>query len=515
MIKFNLDAKNELCAGINILANAVKCTLGPAGRNVLISNDGTPYITKDGVTVAKNVKLENPFEQLGATIIKNVASKTCDQAGDGTTTSTVLTQSIINQGIELITKGYNPILVKRGMELALNSIKENIKKQAKPIKNNDQLVDVATISANNDRFIGNLIGEAMKIVKNKGIITVDPSDSTETYVESVEGVQFANGFLSPYFINNKAKMIVELENPTILILKEKLKNLKDIMEELNKVVTNKSSILIITPDIESEVLNQLILNHVNGAIKCVVVKAPGFGEYQMDYIRDLSIITGDYEKPMYNLGTAEKVVINKETTTIINGKGNKQKIAEHITLLTAQYNNEPYEMNKLKIQERLAKLKGGAAIIHVGALSEVEMLEKKDRIDDALSATRAAIEEGVVIGGGWAYLNCLEDLTNLNYENQDEKLGIDIIINAIQTPYKTILENAGMEPEPHDVILGNKNNRGFNVRTCNYENLFESGIIDPAKVARTSIENAISVASMFLTTECCIINEFKPIEKDE
>lgn len=515
MIKFNLEAKNDLCAGVNILANAVKCTLGPSGRTVMISNDGNPYITKDGVTVAKNVKLEHPFHQLGATVIKNVASKTCDQAGDGTTTSTVLTQAIINQGIELITNGHNPILVKQGMDKALECIKNSIKKQARPIENNKQLVDVATISANNDSFIGELIGKAMETVKRKGIITVDPSESTETYVEAVEGIQFSNGYLSPYFINNKVKMNVEMHNPQIIIMKEKLKNLKDIMEVLNEVVSNKEQVVIVTTDIESEVLNQLILNHVNGALKCVVIKAPGFGEYQLDYIKDLAVITGDTERGIYHLGRAEKVVITKESTTIINGKGNKDKITAHTSLLSAQYSNEPYEMNKLKIKERLAKLQGGAAIIHVGALSEVEMLEKKDRIDDALSATRAAIEEGVVIGGGWTYLNCIDDLTSLDFANEDEKLGIDIVIKAIQVPYSTILSNAGITFDLNKVVISNKNTQGLNVRTNKVEDLFESGIIDPAKVTRTAIENAISVSSMFLTTECCIINEFKPIEKSE
>lgn len=515
MIKFSLDAKQELAEGVNILANAVKCTLGPSGRHVMISNDGTPYITKDGVTVAKNVNLENPFHQLGATVIKNVASKTCDQAGDGTTTSTVLAQAIINQGIESITSGHNPILVKQGMDKALETIKECIKKQATPVENNKQLIDVATISANNDSFIGNIIGEAMEVVKRKGIITVDPSESTETYVEAVEGLQFSNGYLSPYFINNKLKMNVELHNPQIIIMKEKLKNLKDIMEVLNDVVSNKESVLIIATDIESEVLNQLIMNHVNGALKVCVVKAPGFGDYQLDYIKDFAVITGNTERSIYHLGRAEKVVVDKRNTTIINGAGDKNKITQHIALLSANLKNEPYEMNKLKISERLAKLQGGAAIIHVGALSEVEMLEKKDRIDDALSATRAAIEEGVVIGGGWAYLNCLGELLNIDFNNDDEKLGIDIVFKAIQAPYEAIINNAGLKDVKDKVMVSVSNHQGLNVRSNQIEDLLAAGIIDPAKVTRSAIENAISVASMFLTTECCIINEFKPIEKDE
>lgn len=840
MIKFNLDAKEALCEGVNILANAVKCTLGPSGRTVLISNDGNPYITKDGVTVAKNVKLDDKFEQLGATVVKNVASKTCDQAGDGpqpltakvltpsgwklmgdlkvgdkicgtgntiqnvvgvypkgykqlykihfangqiveccedhlwtikthygktktvrlkdmigkevfdscgnsvhsfytpktsvefykkdvpvdpylvglligdgslskkgsielslaldqeyvlddiilpegitysvtkdfekhymrvkfkrvenegltmhdyidqigllntnsftkfipndylfndvdsrlrllkgleetdghinnrglleystvseelkdniiellnglgkftysyklerkkdssytegfiyrihelkgykhgtqirkiqktdelvpmqcikvsnedhlyitndyivthnTTTSTVITQAIINEGFALINKGTNPIIMKQGMDKALNLIKTQIVEMSKPIENTKQLVDVATISANNDPFIGELIGKAMETVKRKGIITVDPSESTETYVEEVEGIQFTNGYLSPYFINNKAKMNVEMHKPQIIIMKEKLKSLQEIMEVLNNVATNKDSVLIIVPDIESEVLNQLILNFANGALKCVVVKAPGFGEYQQDHIKDLAVITGNTERSVYHLGKAEKIIVNKDSTTIINGHGDKEKIKQHVAMINAQLQAEPYEMNKLKYRERLAKLQGGAAIIHVGALSEVEMLEKKDRIDDALSATRAAIEEGIVPGGGVTYLKCGTALTELKESvSKDEGLGVEVILRAISKPFETILDNAGMHFEDLSEI-NNKNNLGLNVRTGKVEDMIESGIIDPAKVTRTAIENAVSVAGMFLTTECCIINEFDSVEKSE
>ena len=841
MIKFNMEAKEALCKGVNILAEAVKCTLRPSSRNVLISNDGSPYITKDGVTVAKNVKLTDKFEQLGATVIKNVASKTCDQAGDGpqplyskiltpkgwttmgelkvgdvicgtnstsqevigifpkgekeiyeihfgngqtveccedhlwtittyygktktitvkemfgnetfitesgkklhkfytpktkvffdeqnlpldpflvglllgdgsltkngsvelslaldqdyilneiilpenikytsvkdenkhylrvkfsriepigptmhdyikqigllncnsftkfipkqylynsennrlkllkgleetdghlnkrglleystvsnqlktdiielmnglglytynyklerkenssysngyiyrihqlkgfkygtqitkivktgkhtemqcikvsnedhlyitndyivthnTTTSTVLAQAIINLGIELIKEGHNPILVKQGMYKALKSIKDSIKKQSVEITTTKQLKDIATISANNDEFIGGIIAEAMEAVNRKGIITVDPSESTDTYVEIVEGMQFSNGYLSPYFVNNKEKMNVSFENPNILILNKKLRNLSEIIEPLNASVRENTQVMIIVPDVESEVLNQLILNNMNGAIKACIVKAPGFGEYQEDHIKDITVLTST-EEPVgiYTIGKAEKVIVTRDTTTIINGKGSDINLSVHISQLYSQLEAEPYEMNQMKIRERLAKLQGGAAIIHVGALSEVEMLEKKDRIDDALSATRAAIEEGVVIGGGYALANCIEELTNVDFDNEDEKLGIDIIMKAINAPSQTILDNAGIELTSN-IKCTVKNTNGYNVRTNKWEDFFESGIIDPAKVTRSAIENAISVASMFLTTECCIINEYEVLERTD
>lgn len=509
MIKFNLEAKKELQKGINTLTEAVKFTLGPSGRNVLISNNGSPYITKDGVTVAKNVELEDPIQQLGATIIRNVANKTCDQSGDGTTTSCVLAQAIINSGLEAITEGYNPVIVKRGMDKALASIKASIKKQSRKIVNDKQLKDVATISANGDKIIGKIISDAMKAVDRKGIITVNPSDSTETYVEEVEGVQFQQGYASPYFINNRAKMNIELNNPKIIIMKEKLKSIKDIMEILNEVAQSKDELLIITQEIESEVLNQLILNHTNGAIKVAVVKAPGFGNYQKDYIKDISIITSNQERSFYYLGYCEKAVITKDSTTIINGCGKREDIETHAKLLVSQYNASEFESDKIKIRERLAKLQGGAAIIHVGALSEVEMLEKKDRIDDALSATRAAIEEGVVIGGGNCFINCIGELKKIKAENKDEELGIKIIIEAIKAPFKSICSNAGIDP--NDYITDNelKNKIGLNIRTGKLEDLFKSGIIDPAKVSRTAIENSISIAGMFLTTECVIVNKPK------
>ncbi len=517
-IKFDIKAREELKKGVDALADAVKVTLGPKGRNVIIDKKfGAPHITKDGVTVAKEVELDDPFQNMGAQLVKEVASKTGDDAGDGTTTATVLAQSIINVGLKNVAAGANPMDIKRGIDKAVETVVENIKSQAVEVGDDfKKIEDVARISANNDEKIGQLIAEAMKKVKKEGVITVDEAKGTETTVDVVEGMQFDRGYISPYFVTNTEKMECDMENPYILLFDKKISNFKDLLPILESVAQCGRPMLIIAEDVDSEALATLVVNRLRGSLKVCAVKAPGFGDRRKEMLEDIAVLTGGVviteEKGMKldtatidMLGTADKVTVNKENTTIVDGAGAKDAIAARVAQIKAQIAQTKSDYDREKLQERLAKLAGGVAVLHIGAPSEVEMKEKKDRVDDALSATRAAIAEGIVAGGGVAYIRATTVLEDLKGANDDETTGIHIVKRAIEEPLRQIVANAGAE----GAVIVQKvkegvGDYGYNARTGEFENLMAAGVIDPAKVTRVALENAASIAGMFLTTECVI-----------
>ena len=517
-IKFEIKAREELKKGVDALADAVKVTLGPKGRNVIIDKKfGAPHITKDGVTVAREVELEDPFQNMGAQLVKEVASKTGDDAGDGTTTATVLAQAIINVGLKNVAAGANPMDIKRGIDKAVSIVVANIKEMSEEVGDDfKKIEDVARISANNDEAIGHLIAEAMKKVKKEGVITVDEAKGTETTVDTVEGMQFDRGYISPYFVTNTEKMECEMESPYILLYDKKISNLKDLLPILESSAQSGRPLLIIAEDVDQEALATLVVNRLRGALKICAVKAPGFGDRRKEMLEDIAILTGGVviseEKGMKLesatidfLGTAEKIEVTKENTTIINGKGSKDAIAARVAQIKSQIEKTTSDYDREKLQERLAKLAGGVAVLHVGAPSEVEMKEKKDRVDDALSATRAAIAEGIVPGGGVTYIRCVEKLEGVKGDNDDETTGILIVKRAIEEPLRQIVANAGVEGAVvvQKVKEGN-GDFGYNAHTDTFENLMAAGVIDPAKVTRVALENAASIAGMFLTTECVI-----------
>ncbi|MCC8117163.1 MAG: chaperonin GroEL [Bacteroidales bacterium] len=517
-IKFNIKAREELKKGVDALADAVKVTLGPKGRNVIIDKKfGAPHITKDGVTVAREVELDDPFQNMGAQLVKEVASKTGDDAGDGTTTATVLAQAIINVGLKNVAAGANPMDIKRGIDKAVATVVEGIKGMSEEVGDDfKKIEDVARVSANNDEKIGELIAEAMKKVKKEGVITVDEAKGTETTIDIVEGMQFDRGYISPYFVTNAEKMECVMDSPYILLYDKKISNLKDMLPILEASAQSGRPLLIIAEDVDQEALATLVVNRLRGSLKICAVKAPGFGDRRKEMLEDIAILTGgtviSEEKGMQlanatlqDLGTAEKVTVNKENTTIVNGAGNKDKIAERVAQIKAQIAQTKSDYDREKLQERLAKLAGGVAVLHIGAPSEVEMKEKKDRVDDALSATRAAIAEGIVPGGGVAYIRCVPMLEGMKGVNDDETTGIMIVKRAIEEPLRQIAENAGVEGAVVvQKVAEGKGDYGYNARTDEYENLMAAGVIDPAKVTRVALENAASIAGMFLTTECVI-----------
>lgn len=520
-ILFNIKAREELKKGVDALADAVKVTLGPKGRNVIIDKKfGAPHITKDGVSVAREVELEDAFQNMGAQLVKEVASKTGDDAGDGTTTATVLAQSIIGVGLKNVAAGANPMDLKRGIDKAVAAVVERIKELAEPVGDDfKKIEDVARVSANNDEAIGHLIAEAMKKVKKEGVITVDEAKGTETSVDIVEGMQFDRGYISPYFVTNGEKMECEMERPVVLLYDKKISNLKDMLPILEASAQNGQPLLIIAEDVDQEALATLVVNRLRGSLKVCAVKAPGFGDRRKEMLEDIAILTGgtviSEEKgmklenaQMTDLGRAEKITVNKENTTIVNGLGSKEAIAARVAQIKSQIETSKSDYDKEKLQERLAKLAGGVAVLHIGAPSEVEMKEKKDRVDDALSATRAAIAEGIIPGGGVAYIRCLDVLDSLKAENDDELTGIMIVKRAIEEPLRQIVANAGGEGAVvvQKVREGNAD-FGYNARMDRYENLMSAGVIDPAKVARVALENAASIAGMFLTTECVIADK--------
>jgi len=517
-IKFNIEARNLMKEGVDALANAVKVTLGPKGRNVVIDKKyGSPQITKDGVTVAKEIELEDRFANMGAQMVKEVASKTADQAGDGTTTATVLAQSIINVGLKNVTAGANPMDLKRGIDKAVKVVIASLKKQSHSIGDDiTKIEQVATISANNDFEIGKLIAEAMSKVKKEGVITVEEAKGTDTEVKVVEGMQFDRGYISPYFMTNPEKMEAVLEKPMILIKDKKISAMKDLMPILEPIAQGGMSLLIIAEDVDGEALATLVVNRLRGTLKIAAVKAPGFGDRRKEMLEDIAILTGgtviSEEKglrldaaTLEMLGRADKVSIDKENTTIVNGAGEKSEIDKRVGQIRKQMETTTSDYDKEKLQERLAKLAGGVAVLYIGAATEVEMKEKKDRVDDALSATRAAVEEGIVPGGGVAYIRAIEDLKNLKGDNEDETTGIAIVARAIEEPMRLIVENSGIEGSiVIQKVKEGKDDFGFNARTDKYENLYSTGVIDPTKVTRIALENAASVAGMFLTTECVL-----------
>ena len=520
-IKFNTQAREELKNGVDALADAVKVTLGPKGRNVIIEKKfGAPHITKDGVTVAREVELEDQFQNMGAQLVKEVASKTGDQAGDGTTTATVLAQAIVNVGLKNVTAGANPMDLKRGMDKAVSKVVEGIKAQSQEVGDDiEKIKNIASISANNDEEIGSLIAQAIEKVTKEGVITVEEAKGTETTVDVVEGMEFDRGYISPYFVTNTEKMECEMDNPYILLYDKKISNLKDLLPILEPVAQSGRPLLIIAEDVDNEALATLVVNRIRGSLKICAVKAPGFGDRRKEMLEDIAILTGGQviseikglslaQATVNDLGSAEKVNVNKDRTIIVNGAGSKDAIAARIAQIKAQIATTTSDYDKGKLEERKAKLAGGVAVLYIGAASEVEMKEKKDRVDDALSATRAAIAEGIVPGGGVAYIRCLEGLDELKGANDDEETGIAIIRRAIEEPLRQIMKNAGVEGA---VILqkvkDGKGDYGYNARTDSFENFFESGVIDPAKVTRVALENAASIAGMFLTTECVIADK--------
>lgn len=520
-IKFNIKAREELKNGVDALADAVKVTLGPKGRNVIIEKKfGAPHITKDGVTVAREVELEDPFQNMGAQLVKEVASKTGDQAGDGTTTATVLAQSIVNVGLKNVAAGANPMDLKRGIDKAVSKVVEGLRAQSEEVGDDySKIENVARISANNDEEIGRLIAEAMKKVKKEGVITVEEAKGTETTVEVVEGMEFDRGYISPYFVTNSEKMECEMDSPYILLYDKKISNLKDMLPILETVAQSGRPLLIIAEDVDNEALATLVVNRLRGSLKICAVKAPGFGDRRKEMLEDIAILTGGTvisevkgmqlaQANINDLGTADKVTINKDHTIIVNGAGDKEAIANRINQLKSQIETTTSSYDKEKLQERLAKLAGGVAVLYIGAPSEVEMKEKKDRVDDALSATRAAIAEGIVPGGGVAYLRCLPSLEQLKGDNDDENTGIQIIRRAIEEPLRQIVENAGVEGAVIvQKVKDGKGDFGYNARTGEFENFFATGVIDPTKVTRVALENAASIAGMFLTTECVIADK--------
>ncbi|MBL0308362.1 MAG: chaperonin GroEL [Bacteroidetes bacterium] len=523
-ILFETDARDKLKAGVDKLANAVKVTLGPKGRNVIIDKKyGAPTITKDGVTVAKEIELEDPIENMGAQMTKEVASKTADQAGDGTTTATVLAQAIVGPGLKALASGANPMDLKRGIDKAVRAIVENLKKQSENVgKDFSKIEQVASISANNDNEIGKMIADAMKKVGTEGVITVEEAKGTETEVKTVEGMQFDRGYSSPYFVTNTESMEAELENPAILIYEKKISNMRELLPILEKVAQSGRPLLIISEEVEGEALATLVVNKLRGTIKVCAVKAPGFGDRRKEMLKDIAILTGGIsisEEMGYKLenadftylGTAEKVSIDKDNTTIVNGKGEADQIKARIEEIKAQIEKTTSDYDKEKLQERLAKLSGGVAVLYIGAPTEVEMKEKKDRVDDALHATRAAVEEGIVAGGGVAYIRAQSSLEKLKGENDDETTGIAIIRRAIEEPLRQIIANSGLEGSiVVQKVREGKDDFGYNARTDEYTNLKKAGVIDPTKVTRIALENAASIASMLLTTEAVIVDKPEP-----
>ena len=520
-IKFNIQAREELKKGVDELADAVKVTLGPKGRNVIIEKKfGAPHITKDGVTVAKEIELEDPFQNMGAQLVKEVASKTGDDAGDGTTTATVLAQAIVNVGLKNVAAGANPMDLKRGIDKAVAKVVEGIKAQAQEVGDDfERIESVARISANNDSEIGPLIAEAMKKVKKEGVITVEEAKGTDTTVDIVEGMQFDRGYISPYFVTNTEKMECEMDTPYILIYDKKISALKDMLPVLEATAQTGRPLLIIAEDVDSEALATLVVNRLRGSLKICAVKAPGFGDRRKEMLEDIAVLTGGVviseEKGLKlesttieMLGRAEKITVNKENTTIVNGMGSKDSIAARVAQIKAQIETTTSDYDREKLQERLAKLAGGVAVLYIGAASEVEMKEKKDRVDDALSATRAAIAEGIVPGGGVAYIRCIPALDGLKGANEDETTGIEIVKRAIEEPLRQITANAGVEGAVVvQKVKDGEGGFGYNARTDTYENFFAAGVIDPAKVTRVALENAASIAGMFLTTECVIADK--------
>ena len=519
-IKFDIEGRNKLKSGVDQLANAVKVTLGPKGRNVVMERKfGSPQVTKDGVTVAKEVELEDALENVGAQLVKEVASKTNDDAGDGTTTATVLAQAIVNVGLKNVTAGANPMDLKRGIDKAVAAIVENLRKQSKEVGDDLLKIEqVATISANNDSEIGKLIATAMGKVKKEGVITVEEAKGIETTVEVVEGMQFDRGYISPYFITDPEKMEVSLDRPMILLTDKKISSMQDLLPVLEPVAKQGRAMLIIAEDVDGEALATLVVNRLRGSLKIAAVKAPGFGDRRKEMLEDIAVLTGATvisedkglrlaDAKLEMLGEAEKVNITKDNTTVVNGAGNKEEIKQRVGQIAAQIEKSTSDYDKEKLQERKAKLAGGVAVLYVGAPTETEMKEKKDRVEDALSATRAAVEEGIIPGGGVAYVRALTDLENLKGENDDETTGIRIIMRAIEEPLRQIVANAGLDGAVVvQKVREGKNDFGYNARADRYENLFESGVIDPTKVTRVALENASSIAGMILTTECVMVD---------
>ncbi|MGB1075428.1 MAG: chaperonin GroEL [Flavobacteriales bacterium] len=526
-ISFDTDARNGLKAGVDALANAVKVTLGPKGRNVVIDKKfGAPSVTKDGVSVAKEIELKDELENMGAQMVKEVASKTADVAGDGTTTATVLAQSLVCEGLRNVAAGANPMDLKRGMDKATSAIVQELRKISREVgSDNSKIEQVATISANNDNAVGKLIAEAMKVVGNEGVITVEEAKGTETEVKTVEGMQFDRGYLSPYFVTNSDKMEAELENPYILIYDKKVSTMKDLLPTLEQTAQSGRPLLIIAEDVDGEALATLVVNKIRGALKVAAVKAPGFGDRRKAMLQDIAILTGGQviseetglkleNVTLADLGTAEKISIDKDNTTIVNGAGTKEAIEARVGQIKAQIETTTSDYDKEKLQERLAKLSGGVAVLYVGAATEVEMKEKKDRVDDALHATRAAVEEGIVPGGGTAYIRAGKVIVALEGENEDETTGIRIVLRAVEEPLRQIVANAGGEGAVVvNAVAEGEGDYGYNARTEVFENLFEAGVIDPTKVARVALENAVSISGMVLTTECVIadIEEEQPM----
>lgn len=520
-ITFDIEARDQIKQGVDALANAVKVTLGPKGRNVIIEKKyGAPHITKDGVTVAKEIELEDAAQNVGAQLVKEVATKTGDVAGDGTTTATVLAQSIINVGLKNITSGANPMDLKRGIDKAVKEIVKSVQAQSRIVGDDyDKIEQVATISANNDQEIGRLIADAMKKVSKDGVITIEEAKGTDTTIEVVEGMQFDRGYISPYFVTNTEKMETEMENPYILIHDKKISSLKELLPILEPAVQSGRPLLLIAEDVDSEALTTLVVNRLRSNLKIAAVKAPGFGDRRKEMLEDIAILTGGMviseerglkleSATLDMLGSAEKITIDKDNTIIVNGAGSKEKIEARIGQIKAQIAATTSDYDREKLQERLAKLAGGVAVLYVGAGSEVEMKEKKDRVDDALSATRAAIEEGIVPGGGVAYIRAIQSVGEIETENADEKTGVDIILRAVEEPLRQIVTNAGKEGAVVvQKVMEGKDDFGYNARTDKYENLHAAGVVDPAKVTRVALENAASIAGMFLTTECVIVEK--------
>ncbi len=523
-IKFNIDVRSSMKDGVDALANAVKVTLGPKGRNVVIDKKyGAPQVTKDGVTVAKEVELEDRFQNMGAQMVKEVASKTNEQAGDGTTTATVLAQAIINVGIKNVTAGANPLDLKRGIDKAVDAVVADLRKHSREVGDDFSKVEqVGTISANNDAYIGKLIADAMSKINKNGVITVEEAKGTETEVKVVEGMQFDRGYISPYFMTNSDKMEAELSNPLILVTDRKISSMKDLMPILEPIAREGKELLIIAEDVDGEALTTLVVNRLRGTLKVAAVKAPGFGDRRKEMLQDIATLTGAVvvsEERGFTLenttpdmlGRAEKVTITKENTTIVGGAGKKEDIEDRVNLIRSQIEVATSEYDKEKLKERLGKLSGGVAVLYVGATTEVEMKEKKDRVEDALNATRAAVEEGYLPGGGVAYIRAIAALENLKGENEDETTGIRIVAKAIEEPLRQIAQNAGVDGSVIiQKIKEGKEDFGYNARTGEFVNMYEAGVIDPTKVARVALENAASVAGMFLTTECGIVDIPEP-----
>jgi chaperonin GroEL len=518
-IFFETDAREKLKKGVDTLANAVKVTLGPKGRNVILDKKyGAPAITKDGVTVAKDIELKDPIENMGAQLVKEVASKTADMAGDGTTTATVLAQAIFNAGIKNVAAGANPMDLKRGIDKAVAAIVESLKKQSKQIKDTKEIAQVATISANSDEEIGDLIAKAMDKVGKDGVITIEEAKGTSNDLKTVEGMQFDRGYLSPYFVTNAEKMEAELDKPFILITEKKISSMKEILPVLEQVAQSGRPLLIIAEDVDGEALATLVVNRLRGALKVCAVKAPGFGDRRKAMLQDIAILTGGeviseekgftLESAGNYLGEAKRIIVDKDNTTIVDGKGSKDAVKARINEIKAQIETTTSDYDREKLQERLAKLSGGVAILYVGAATEVEMKEKKDRMDDALHATRAAIAEGIVAGGGVALVRAIEVLDNVKVENEDQKTGVNIIRQALEAPLRTIVANAGGEGSVIvNKVKEGKKDFGYNARLNKFENMFEAGIIDPTKVTRLALENAASISGLLLTTECVIADE--------